>query len=135
MLDIEVEKERARKRSRDHYHNDPVYRERAKARSRAQSKTRSRIPNDPREAERHLKRKYGITWHEYNVLLQQQGGVCAISGEVNPDGSRLVVDHCHVSGLVRGLLTANYNRMIGIAKDRPELLRAAADYLERTASS
>ena len=42
------------------------------------------------------------------------------------------LDHKHdESKLFRGILCGNCNRMIGFAKDNPEVLRAGAEYLEK----
>lgn len=43
----------------------------------------------------------------------------------------LVIDHCHISGKFRGWICHKCNVMLGMAEDRPELLRRAADYLEQ----
>lgn len=40
------------------------------------------------------------------------------------------VDHCHATKAVRGILCTSCNWMLGDAKDRPEVLRAGAAYLE-----
>lgn len=45
------------------------------------------------------------------------------------------VDHCHETGVVRGLLCHNCNFAIGYMKDNPQRLRAAANYLEVTLST
>ncbi|WP_245627891.1 endonuclease VII domain-containing protein [Actinomadura oligospora] len=72
---------------------------------------------------------YGLERGEYDQLLAAQGGVCAICGQ--PRAQRLSVDHCHKAGYVRGLLCRMCNgRLLTAARDRPEVLRAAADYLE-----
>lgn len=91
----------------------------------------------------HLRRTFGITLDQYNALLERQNGVCAICGEpptiimgrrsprqgrmVRP---RLVVDHCHETGLIRGLLCTPCNRGIGILGDNAERVKRALFYLE-----
>ena len=73
---------------------------------------------------------YGITGAQYNQLLTSQGGRCYICGE-KPGKIRLAVDHNHKTGEVRGLLCKRDNhRLLGAAKEDPEILRRAADYLE-----
>jgi hypothetical protein len=83
----------------------------------------------------HLRREYGITRREYDELLKAQNGVCAICKKPETRKSHgkndpLSVDHNHDTGVVRGLLCGNCNRMIGLAFDDPETLRLAAEYLE-----
>lgn len=78
-------------------------------------------------------RKYGITLEEYMVILESQGGRCAICREAERGASHqelLHVDHDHATGAVRGLLCFSCNRAIGYLKDSPERLRAAARYLD-----
>ncbi len=74
-----------------------------------------------------LKRNYGITLIEYEKSKEEQKNSCYICSEVTND---LVVDHCHISGKVRKLLCNNCNAGLGMYKDKPELLRKAAEYLE-----
>lgn len=79
-----------------------------------------------------LRRAYGITRAEFDVLVEKQGNLCAIChGERNGPGTVLHVDHCHTTGRVRGLLCSNCNRALGMFGDDPVRLRAAADYLEK----
>lgn len=77
--------------------------------------------------------RYGMSLTEYDLLLDAQGGGCAICGARHADSASraLAVDHCHDSDVVRGLLCSACNRAIGNFKNRPDLLRAAAAYLER----
>jgi hypothetical protein len=80
-----------------------------------------------------LKRKFGITVEQFNEMLTAQNGVCAICGTAEIEqrtGRRLSVDHCHASGRIRALLCIRCNPGLGSFKDSPELLRAAADYIE-----
>jgi hypothetical protein len=81
-------------------------------------------------AEYSLKRKFNITKEQYDTMLHEQGGVCAICKGVCTRA--LAVDHCHTTGKVRGLLCNNCNRGIGHLKDSVEILEAAINYLRRT---
>ncbi len=72
--------------------------------------------------------KYGITNEEYRVLLLVQGGNCAICGN-SPNGRGLVIDHCHTTGQVRGLLCTTCNAGIGCLRDNLDLLASASSYL------
>jgi Recombination endonuclease VII len=72
-------------------------------------------------------RRYGISLAEYDALLEKQGGACAICRK-RPKG-RLCVDHCHVTGMVRGLLCNECNGALGYLKDDQASLVAALAYL------
>lgn len=80
-------------------------------------------------------RQYGITLDEYNRMLIDQGGCCAIcgarEGRSKAGGVRLHVDHDHATGKARGLLCGTCNRGIGQLGDDPARVRAAVRYLER----
>lgn len=83
-----------------------------------------------------LVKAYGITAQQRQEMLEKQKGVCAICGGDGKCGasapdSKLHVDHCHASGVVRGLLCAHCNRALGLLNDDPNTLRAAALYLEK----
>ncbi len=75
-----------------------------------------------------LKSRYGITLEQYEQLFNLQGGRCAICDRETDH--TLHVDHCHETGLVRGLLCGSCNRGLGMYGDNVQLLRKAADYLE-----
>lgn len=79
-----------------------------------------------------LKRKYGLTEEAFQAMFASQKGLCAICLTEELPGISSHVDHCHVTGIVRGLLCESCNRAIGIMKDDPARLRAAADYIERS---
>ena len=78
-----------------------------------------------------IKKLYGITPEQYDELLTAQSGVCAICRNGCGTYPNLSVDHDHRTGVIRGLLCNVCNRFMGMAGDDPDLLRAAADYLQR----
>ena len=81
--------------------------------------------------------RYGFDHDERDVMLEQQGGVCAICGSDEPKGRGLVIDHDHscCSGIrscgecVRGILCTNCNLMLGQANDNIDTLTSAIAYL------
>ncbi|MFG3582579.1 endonuclease VII domain-containing protein [Streptomyces sp. NPDC047990] len=77
-----------------------------------------------------LQATYGLSSEEYALLFAYQGGRCAICKETRR--SNLAVDHDHKTEAIRGLLCQRCNGQLLArgARDRPEVLRAAADYLE-----
>lgn len=82
------------------------------------------------------KAKYGISIDDYNALLAEQDGRCAICqtddpGEGPNRRKNFSVDHHHESGQVRGLLCNRCNRMIGLAQDDPLVLQTAAGYVAK----
>lgn len=84
--------------------------------------------------------KYGLSVDDYIELYELQSGKCAVCGKEKRSrleiGTKrqdvLHVDHCHTTGQVRGLLCKECNHAIGLFKDDPQTLRAAASYLERS---
>lgn len=81
----------------------------------------------------HLKHVYGMDSNEFDAMLLDQGGKCAICGTTQPRGSHNVfhVDHDHLTGKVRALLCDCCNRGLGYFQDDLERLEAAAAYLRR----
>jgi len=74
-------------------------------------------------------KKYGLTVTQYESMLAEQGGGCAICG-TKPDGKRLAIDHCHKTGEVRGLLCSPCNVGLGHFRDDTDLLYKAVKYLK-----
>jgi hypothetical protein len=73
---------------------------------------------------------YGLSIEEFNALIDAQGGRCAICFEV-PTGRGFHVDHCHLTGQIRGLLCRGCNLALGNMKDDPVRLKRAVDYLNK----
>lgn len=80
-----------------------------------------------------IKKRYGITWEDYQSLLEEQEYKCAICGASNSQSERtsgrLFVDHCHSTGKVRGLLCSKCNHALGQFNDDEKLLFKAISYL------
>jgi hypothetical protein len=75
-----------------------------------------------------LKKNFGITLNDYESMLANQNGVCAICGDVGTKA--LHVDHCHTSGKVRGLLCFRCNNGIGQFKESEKIMIAAIEYIK-----
>jgi hypothetical protein len=102
------------------YHNDPHVKSSHRLASRRSS----------------LK-KYGLDEAKFDEMFRTQSGTCKICGESIEKTSTDVrksacVDHCHTTGVVRGLLCWDCNVGLGKFKDVPQLLINAARYLETT---
>lgn len=69
---------------------------------------------------------YGIESSTYDKMLKEQSAKCLICDEIK----RLVIDHCHTSGKVRGLLCSNCNSGLGLLGDNITNLKRAVLYLQ-----
>jgi Recombination endonuclease VII len=78
----------------------------------------------------HLRSTFGLSLEDYDSLLRQQGGGCAICGSRSRGNISLHVDHDHESGLVRGLLCVRCNNGLGQFKESFRLMSRAADYVD-----
>lgn len=81
----------------------------------------------------YLRKVYGITIEEYEVMLKAQGGKCAICPMEAGASDRLVlcVDHNHVTGRKRELLCVGCNfRVMNLGDDR-ELFELTVAYIRK----
>lgn len=78
-----------------------------------------------------MKKQYGITLEEYEILLEKQNGMCAIckSENTHSKGYCFAVDHDHKTGKVRGLLCHQCNLALGNIKDNVQTLHSMIRYL------
>jgi len=79
--------------------------------------------------ERHLMKTYGITINDYDKLLLLQDNKCAICGEKNKSNRHYHVDHCHKSGVIRGILCHSCNVGIGNFREDHNIFVKAVEYL------
>lgn len=105
-LDCRFEAQKAREAKKD-----PLYRKRIDLKCR-------------------LKLRYGITTEQYEQMFALQSSRCGICKiDLEYFDTRTCVDHCHVTGKVRGLLCRNCNVALGHFRDDPVILHAAIDWL------
>ena len=69
-------------------------------------------PQEKARAKR-LKNNFDLTPEEWDRANTYQKGLCWLCGKSQKSGKRLATDHCHRSGLVRGLLCSQCNRLLG----------------------
>lgn len=94
---------------------------------RARSMTEAEKQRNRDSQRRHRIRQYkGMTPERYEEMVLEQQGLCAACGD-RP--RRLCIDHDHTTGEVRRLLCADCNAGIGLFRDDPGRLLAAALYL------
>lgn len=76
-----------------------------------------------------LRTRYGITFDQYKSMSDAQGGVCLICKGNQSRHRPLVVDHCHKTGQIRGLLCDPCNIGLANFRDNAESLKNAVAYL------
>jgi Recombination endonuclease VII len=93
--------------------------------------SRYRTPKQRRVyAQRSRLSKYGLTPADYERMVAERQGRCDGCSGTN-GGRSLVVDHCHKSGKVRGLLCYSCNQALSLIQDSAETLLRLAEYLGR----
>lgn len=97
----------------------------------------------PRNRNKFLKNKYNLTVFQYKNLFKSQGGTCAccksklditavqVVRSGRRSGTEPVVDHCHTTGKVRGILCFSCNITLGHAKDNIKILESMIEYLQQ----
>jgi hypothetical protein len=83
---------------------------------------------------RQIKYQYGITPDDFDRMLADQRGRCAICGFAfgkpgTAPAQRPHIDHCHESGTVRALLCKQCNNGIAALADNPKIAERAAEYM------
>ena len=131
---VECNKERARNtqaQKRADGRNKPVrQRYEQGAAGKAARKRYNATITDEMRRDSQLKSLYGITFEQYQHMHKEQQGKCKICGKEESVSNRsLAVDHCHNSGIIRGLLCLKCNTGLGKFRDDPILLQRAIEYL------
>lgn len=92
-----------------------------------------------KQSQWYYKRAHGVTLEERDNLLKSQKGLCAIcknetefqfkKGNKTNTGEFAVIDHCHSSKKIRGVLCGHCNTGLGAFRDNPFYLESAIEYL------
>lgn len=103
-------------------------------------------------ARSNLEQMHGLTFARYEEIYEKQRGLCAIcgkgivraytaqsNGQRGPKKGGACVDHDHsccagqrsCGRCVRGLLCHHCNIGVGVFRDKPDLMRAAIEYITR----
>jgi hypothetical protein len=87
-------------------------------------------------ADKNRLKRFGVSRTDYDEMLSNQDGLCAICGcqeKAKYRGTlrRLAVDHCHETGSVRKLLCARCNMVLGAIGDDVSLLWKMVSYLSQ----
>lgn len=86
-----------------------------------------------------LKYKFGMTIEQFDKMLADQGGCCAVCKTTNPNGEgiengknkQFSIDHDHTTGKIRGLLCNKCNRCLSFMQDSVTVLTKAITYLKK----
>jgi hypothetical protein len=101
-----------------------------------QKRERAEFLTPEKRRDQHLRLKYGITSAQYEHMLNQQHGVCAVckmpethrssKGTITP----LAIDHDHETGDIRALLCFSCNVAFGQLKEDTDRIQKLKDYAE-----
>lgn len=73
--------------------------------------------------------RYKITQYDLNQMLTAQHNACALCSKRFDVKMKAVIDHCHKSGKVRGILCHRCNMMLGCFADDPNIVQKAIEYI------
>src|SRR5258706_2383981 len=85
-----------------------------------------------KDATRQIREKSKRDAERARIAGRPRPDVCDICKQNN---RWICFDHCHASGRFRGWICDRCNKVLGLVEDDPALLRALAEYLERSDAS
>lgn len=89
--------------------------------------------NPEKKRAQKYRNRYGIDIEDYEKILKEQNGVCAICGGTDlgrKSAKYFVIDHCHETNKIRGLLCHKCNMILGLCNDNPDILLNSVIYLK-----
>ena len=110
-------------KQRERYADNPVVREKLKSGAiEYYGDNKTLIRSD------RILKEYGITLNDKHRMIEENEGKCPICGSDDP-GRYWAIDHCHKTGLVRGVLCNACNKGLGFFKDNVASLYKSIWYL------
>jgi hypothetical protein len=100
---------------------------------RKQRNARPEVKRRARDA--YYRRTHGISADDFDRMLAEQNGRCAICGRAPEREAAMHVDHDHLDGHVRGLLCIDCNQGIGKLREDPSILLRAVVYLRQRSAA
>jgi hypothetical protein len=97
-------------------------------RSKVLSRSNYKRKVEGTKTEEYINRKYKLSRSDYREAKKLTH--CRLCGSEFTVESPMVVDHCHVSGIVRGFIHQHCNSMLGFSGDSIETLQAGIKYLK-----
>ena len=80
-----------------------------------------------------MKKQYGLSYYEHEILMLTHGGGCSICGDtMDWSLNSINVDHSHQTGKVRGLLCPRHNHALADVRDNESELKSLIDYLRES---
>lgn len=97
----------------------------------AVAKWRKKNPNKYNINGREVTRfwRWGLLQADIDVMVKEQNNKCSVCGECFTRTPH--IDHCHTTGLIRGLLCFRCNILLGMARDRISVLKQAIVFLTK----
>jgi Recombination endonuclease VII len=89
-----------------------------------------KVCRNSRDMRDHYEKTYGVPRNEIESMLASQQNKCAVCPVVFNQLGEARVDHCHRTGVIRGLLCHNCNVALGHMRDDPDLIQNLLVYLE-----
>jgi hypothetical protein len=94
--------------------------------------------NNPERTKRHKRasacKRYGLTLQGWDHLFASQDQRCAACRADEHGGRNWHVDHCHLTGRVRGILCHRCNVALGMLEDSPERVLSLHEYVTKALS-
>ena len=127
----DVVKARARAWHEAHPERVKAIKRKSAERNRDAHNARARARHGTLDTDYRRRRALGVTRAAFAAMLSRQGDCCAVCATADPGRKNWQLDHDHQTGGVRGVLCSRCNLALGLFKDDPARMRAAAVYVER----